>query len=81
MFIQENAFENVVCEMSAILCRPQCVNVGMWVLLYIGLPYQMLNCNMMTSVYVRVDLTHWPLGKLERKFRHVIFKQILVIGG
>ena len=26
IFIQENAFENVVCEMSAILSRPQCVN-------------------------------------------------------
>ena len=27
MFIQENAFENVVWKMSAILSRPQCVNV------------------------------------------------------
>ena len=26
MFIQENAHENVVCEMASILCRPQCVN-------------------------------------------------------
>ena len=26
MFIQENALDNVVCEMSAILSRPQCVN-------------------------------------------------------
>ena len=26
IFIQENAFENVVCEMVAILSRPQCVN-------------------------------------------------------
>ena len=25
IFIQENAFENVVCEMAAILSRPQCV--------------------------------------------------------
>ena len=25
-FIQENAFENVFCEMAAILYRPQCVN-------------------------------------------------------
>ena len=25
IFIEENAFENVVCEMSAILSRPQCV--------------------------------------------------------
>ena len=27
IFIQENAFENIVCEMSAILSRPQYVNV------------------------------------------------------
>ena len=26
IFIQENAFQNVVCEMASILCRPQCVN-------------------------------------------------------
>ena len=26
IFIEENAFENVVCKMSAILCRCQCVN-------------------------------------------------------
>ena len=29
MFIQENAFENVVCEMSAILSRPQCVKTSL----------------------------------------------------
>ena len=27
-FIQENAFENVVCEMTAILSQPQCVHPG-----------------------------------------------------
>ena len=26
IFIQENALENVVCEMASILSRPQCVN-------------------------------------------------------
>ena len=26
LFIKENAFENVVCEMAAILSQPQCVN-------------------------------------------------------
>ena len=26
IFIQENAFENVVCEMASILSQPQCVN-------------------------------------------------------
>ena len=29
IFIHENAFENVVCEMAAILSRPQCVNLFM----------------------------------------------------
>ena len=28
IFIQENAFENVVCEIAAILSRPQCVNTS-----------------------------------------------------
>ena len=27
IFIQENAFESVVCETAAILSRPQCVDV------------------------------------------------------
>ena len=27
IFIEENTFQNVVCEMAAILSRPQCVNV------------------------------------------------------
>ena len=26
IFIEENTFDNVVCEIPAILCRPQCVN-------------------------------------------------------
>ena len=30
IFSQENAFENVVCEMASILSRPQCVNDGTW---------------------------------------------------
>ena len=28
IFIQENAFENVVCEMAAIFSRPQCVSIN-----------------------------------------------------
>ena len=34
IFIQEDAFESVVCEMAAILFRPQCVNLGLWVSKY-----------------------------------------------
>ena len=39
IFVQENAFESVVCEMAVILSRPQCVNASAppadvkWVLL------------------------------------------------
>ena len=31
-FIQENAFEVVVCEMAAILFRPECVNSFAWII-------------------------------------------------
>ena len=30
IFIQENAFESVICETAAILSRPQCVNQVLW---------------------------------------------------
>ena len=36
IFIPENAFDNIVCEMSAILSRPQCVNI-------FGSCYDMIN--------------------------------------
>ena len=29
IFIQENAFESIVCEMAAILSRPQTINAGL----------------------------------------------------
>ena len=35
-------------------------------------------CNLSTTWW---GLTHWPLGNLNGNFRHVIFKQILVIDG
>ena len=35
IFIQQNAFENVVWKMAAILCRPQCVNTNSKVIDYI----------------------------------------------
>ena len=28
-FYQDNALENIVCKMAAILCRPQCLNPSM----------------------------------------------------
>ena len=30
IFVQENAFENVVWKMAAILSRPKCVNIHDW---------------------------------------------------
>ena len=33
-FLQENAFENIICEMAAILWEPQCVNLGHFALQY-----------------------------------------------
>ena len=37
IFIQENAFENIVCEMAAILSRPQYVNATTNVMLMLSL--------------------------------------------
>ena len=39
IFIQENAFENIVWKMAAILSRPQCVNVVLYRTIY---PYWLL---------------------------------------
>ena len=56
--IQENAFENVVCEMSAILSRPQCVNTlvgersGCYLKLVIFNPYHgyfLWNCSQVNA--------------------------------
>ena len=37
IFIQENAFENVVWKMTAILSRPQCVNTGLHIVMSFAL--------------------------------------------
>ena len=34
IFIQENGFENVVCEMASILSRPQCVNAHCFMVIW-----------------------------------------------
>ena len=43
IFIQENAYENVVCEMAAILPRPQCVKPALGDQVMITLPAPMIN--------------------------------------
>ena len=84
IFIEENALE-IVCEMAAILSRPQCVKT----------PHLLeVDFERVTSITLSFPLqkkTHGPLlqmwfnslapGKFEWNFRHVIFKQILVIDG
>ena len=44
IFIQENAFENVVCEMASILSRPQCVNTS------VARPLQMRQRNLVVTL-------------------------------
>ena len=36
IFIQENAFANVVCEMTTIFSRPQCVDYGLFIFLILA---------------------------------------------
>ena len=47
-FIQENAFENVVCEVASILSQPQCVNlhrpVDIWMLGHHWFRYRPVTC-------------------------------------
>ena len=44
IFIQENAFENVICEMMVILSRPQCVNTNPQVHEYKEVDHQQTWC-------------------------------------
>ena len=37
IFIQENAFENVVCEMASILSRSQCVKMFWWSVYFVAM--------------------------------------------
>ena len=77
-FIPENAIENVVCEMAAILSLPQCVNGTIVGLLYWH-PF----------ILVESLQFNWRLGTLNSlapgrfqfNFRKVIFKLTLVNGG
>ena len=39
IFIQENVFENVVCEMASILSRPQCVTCTLIIMLIVHSVY------------------------------------------
>ena len=49
--------------------------------IFISNPYEKYTHNQQKLYFMRFSLTHWPPGKFERNFRHVIFKHILVIDG
>ena len=62
IFIQENALENVVCEMASILSRPQCVKSPIWQ------SYSRLN-SFFDSVY-------WHNGVLILKRTHAFYSRL-----
>ena len=68
IFIQENAFENVVWKMAAILSRPQCVNIYQFVIALISgiiinfipiLGLHLLYKN--GTIFTAKKSGHWPL--------------------
>ena len=65
IFIQENAFESVVCETTAILSRPQCVKKAN------NLPHG--------ATYKASLLTYWLFQRSGSNFNHVISKHLLQI--
>ena len=49
ILIQENAFENVFCEIVSMLSRPQCVNwITLSALIWIGLSHQHCSCEILS---------------------------------
>ena len=60
-FIQENAFGYVVCETSAILSRPQCVNVG---------PFKS-DGHLVSRLYLNAALKHTTRYQRMKKIRQV----------
>ena len=49
--------------------------------IFISNQYEKYAHNQQKWYFMRFSLTHWPPGKFEWNFRHVIFKHILVIDG
>ena len=70
IFVQENAFENVVCEMAAILSQPQCVNPAHVSLAVIQMPLMIpchvisclikgnMSCSLLFAEYEKNKLPH-----------------------
>ena len=60
IFIQENAFESVVCETAAILSRPQCVNKMIW------------KVNILQRVPQELDVRYYRLKSMVYSYSSVI---------
>ena len=83
IFIDENAFQNVICEMASILSRPQCVNV------ILAKPPLKYVSNYLSQFHVDVHpnpcdesnigfvylLNHWGRNKMAAKF-HATFSNV-----
>ena len=81
IFTQENAFENVVCEMSDILSQPQCVNARyyramMMQFIDIGNGLRMITSSLVPQVSLShgFHLTHWG------RVTHICVGNLTIIG-
>ena len=69
IFIQENAFESVVCETAAILSRPQCVNfwpIWMWKSCLVSIVFEILKYLKVSTKVLWID----PIHLSEAQFNH-----------
>ena len=84
-FVQEIAFETVVCEIAAILSRPQCVKINLWAKCYVGLSdrqiivdiFQLLKTSDMRvfnycNDYSSSQLIHLGFIKIFAEFKHIL---------
>ena len=84
LFIHKNAFQNIVCQMAAILSKGRWVKTenilsnilyhDKWSLTRTAAN----NCHI--NNWLAVWLTHWPLGNLNVILKNVIFNLALLIG-
>ena len=69
IFIQENEFESVVCQTTAILSRPQCVNpLSKWA---VGLPWEHVSP-------VQLQVFPWTIQQLKKAVHNLVFPDSLV---
>ena len=63
IFIYENAFQNVICEMAAILSRPQCINEPELKTICLSLDHHIHNC-MWTKHWKSVTPFLYPFNRV-----------------